>query len=47
MERVKLDKLESVLEPLLYMWRTERREDESFGDFSFRQVRLLALESKF
>lgn len=37
MERVKLDKLESVLEPLLYMWRTERREDESFGDFSFRQ----------
>jgi sulfite reductase (ferredoxin) len=37
MDRVKLDKLESVLEPLLYMWRTQRQEGESFGDFSFRQ----------
>lgn len=40
MDRVKLDKLESVLEPLLYMWRTQRQEGESFGDFSFRQVRI-------
>lgn len=41
MDRVKLDKLESVLEPLLYMWRTQRHEKESFGDFCFRQVRIL------
>lgn len=39
MERVKLDKLESVLEPLFYMWKSQRQVGESFGDFSFRQVR--------
>jgi len=38
MDRVKLDKMESVLEPLFYMWRTERLEKEGFGDFVFRQV---------
>jgi sulfite reductase (ferredoxin) len=37
MERVKLDKLESVLEPLFYMWKSQRQIGESFGDFSFRQ----------
>jgi len=37
MDRVKLDKMESVLEPLFYMWRTERLEKEGFGDFVFRQ----------
>lgn len=38
MERVKLDKLESVLEPLFYMWRCDRHESEGFGDFVTRQV---------
>ncbi|KAG0613339.1 hypothetical protein M758_6G095600 [Ceratodon purpureus] len=37
MEKVKLDKMESALEPLFYMWKTERLEKENFGDFVFRQ----------
>jgi len=38
MDRVKLEKMESVLEPLFYLWKTERLEKEGFGDFVFRQV---------
>lgn len=37
MDRVKLDKLESVLEPVFYMWKSERHEKEGFGDFVYRQ----------
>jgi hypothetical protein len=43
MDRVKLDKLESVLEPLFYMWKTERHEKEGFGDFIYRQVLIYLL----
>lgn len=43
MDRVKLDKLESVLEPVFYMWKSERHEKEGFGDFVYRQVLLCCL----
>ena len=43
MDRLKLDKLESVIEPVLYMWKSQRLEKESFGDFVFRQVRCLPI----
>jgi sulfite reductase beta subunit-like hemoprotein len=35
-EKVKLDDLPSVLEPLLARWRDEGDEEESFGDFVTR-----------
>lgn len=43
MDRVKLDKMESVLEPLFYMWKTDRLEKEGFGDFVYRQVLVVRL----
>lgn len=38
MERVKLQDLEKVLEPLFFMWRSQREAGEAFGDFAYRQV---------
>ncbi|CAM6113369.1 unnamed protein product [Calypogeia fissa] len=35
-EKVKVQDLEKVLEPLFYFWKTDREEDESFGDFTQR-----------
>ncbi|KAL3693861.1 hypothetical protein R1sor_007512 [Riccia sorocarpa] len=37
LEKVKVQELEKVLEPLFHYWKTERsHEDESFGDFAMR-----------
>jgi sulfite reductase (ferredoxin) len=38
-EKLKLDEIPAVLEPLLARWRDEGLEDENFGDF---YVRVLA-----
>lgn len=36
MNKVKIEDLEKVLEPLFYNWRCKRRSKESFGDFTTR-----------
>jgi sulfite reductase (ferredoxin) len=36
MERVKLQNLEAVLEPLFHLWRRERQTGEAFGDFTHK-----------
>lgn len=36
MNKVKIQDLEKVLEPLFYNWRCKRRSKESFGDFTTR-----------
>ncbi|KAK9673640.1 hypothetical protein RND81_12G180600 [Saponaria officinalis] len=36
LNKVKIQELEKVLEPLFYHWRTHRKAKESFGDFSNR-----------
>jgi hypothetical protein len=38
MERVKLQNLEAVLEPLFHLWRRERQTGEAFGDFTHKLV---------
>lgn len=38
MNKVKIQDLEKVLEPLFYNWRCKRRSKESFGDFTTRMV---------
>lgn len=38
MNKVKLQDLEKVLEPLLYYWKRRRQSKESFGDFTTRMV---------
>ncbi|RWW14805.1 hypothetical protein GW17_00021386 [Ensete ventricosum] len=36
MDKVKIQDLEKVLEPLFYNWRIKRERHESFGDFTTR-----------
>ncbi|GLJ21921.1 hypothetical protein SUGI_0410280 [Cryptomeria japonica] len=36
MNKVKVQELEKVLEPLFYSWKSDREQGESFGDFSER-----------
>ncbi|CAM6064260.1 unnamed protein product [Sphagnum tenellum] len=36
MERVKLQNLEAVLEPLFHLWRRDRQTGEAFGDFTHK-----------
>lgn len=38
MNKVKLQDLEKVLEPLFYHWKRRRQSKESFGDFTTRMV---------
>jgi len=38
MDKVKLQDLENVLEPLFYHWKQKRQSKESFGDFTARLV---------
>jgi hypothetical protein len=38
MNKVKVQDLEKVLEPLLYYWKRRRQSKESFGDFTTRMV---------
>lgn len=38
MDKVKIQDLEKVLEPLLYYWKRRRQSKESFGDFTNRMV---------
>ncbi len=38
MERVKLQNLEAVLEPLFHLWQKERQTGEAFGDFTHKLV---------
>lgn len=38
MNKVKLQDLEKVFEPLFYHWKRKRQSKESFGDFSNRLV---------
>lgn len=38
MNKVKIQDLEKVLEPLFYNWRRKRQSKESFGDFTNRMV---------
>lgn len=40
MDKVKIQDLEKVLEPLLYYWKRKRQSKESFGDFTSRMVSL-------
>lgn len=40
MDRVKLQDLEKVFEPLFYHWKQKRQSKESFGDFTTRLVSL-------
>lgn len=40
LEKVKVQDLESTLEPLFAMWKAQRQPQESFGAFSTRVVRL-------
>ncbi|MFS7965444.1 putative assimilatory sulfite reductase (ferredoxin) [Helianthus anomalus] len=39
MNKVKIQDLEKVFEPLFYSWRLKRKSKESFGDFTNREVR--------
>lgn len=41
MNKVKVQDLEKVLEPLFYNWRIERQRHESFGDFTTRMVSMV------
>lgn len=41
MEKVKVQDLEKVLEPLFYHWKRKRQAKESFGDFSNRLVSII------
>ncbi|MFS7930380.1 putative assimilatory sulfite reductase (ferredoxin) [Helianthus anomalus] len=34
MNKVKIQDLEKVFEPLFYIWRLKRKSKESFGDFT-------------
>lgn len=39
MDKVKIQELEKVFEPMFHFWKNERsHEDESFGDFAMRVV---------
>lgn len=38
MNKVKIQELEKVMEPLFYHWRRKRQSRESFGDFTNRLV---------
>lgn len=38
MDKLKLQDLEKVLEPLFYHWKSGRQSEESFGDFTNRMV---------
>jgi sulfite reductase beta subunit-like hemoprotein len=38
MDKVKLDDIEKVLEPLFSYWNSTRQEGESFGSFTNRTV---------
>jgi hypothetical protein len=38
MNKVKLDDIEKVLEPLFSYWNSTRQEGESFGSFTNRMV---------
>lgn len=38
MDKVKIQDLEKVLEPLFYHWKRKRQSKESFGDFTWRLV---------
>lgn len=38
LNKVKIQELEKVLEPLFYHWKRNRKAKESFGDFSNRVV---------
>lgn len=40
MDKVKIQDLEQVLEPLFYYWKQERQSKESFGEFTSRVVSL-------
>lgn len=46
MNKVKLQDLEKVFEPLFYYWRTRRQSKESFGDFSNRMVRTNVIKTR-
>lgn len=38
MNKVKIQDLEKVLEPLFYHWKRRRQSKESFGDYTIRMV---------
>lgn len=38
MDKVKVQNLEKVFEPLFYNWKTKRLQAESFGSFTIRTV---------
>lgn len=38
MNKVKVQDLEKVFEPLFYNWKRKRQAKESFGDFTIRMV---------
>lgn len=39
MNKVKIQDMEKVLEPLFYSWKHKRQQGESFGSFTTRMVR--------
>lgn len=46
MNKVKVQDLENVFEPLFYYWKRKRQTKESFGDFTNRIVRTLLFQKE-